>query len=147
VSVQAQVLNLLQDLRAQFGVAFLFISHDLAVVDHVCGNQGDEVAVMFAGRVVEQARSEVLFHRAAHPYTRALIAAVPGDVSIKTGRIKTDSIKFDAPSSRVAVNAGDATRSGCSFASRCPLRQTRCDTEAPELRELASKHLAACHFA
>ena len=137
VSVQAQVLNLLQDLRAQFGVAFLFISHDLAVVDHVCGNDGDEVAVMFAGRIVEQAPSEVLFHRAAHPYTRALMAAVPGN----------DGIKTDAPSSRVEAHAEEASLSGCSFASRCPLRQTRCDTEAPELRELTGNHLAACHFA
>jgi peptide/nickel transport system ATP-binding protein len=142
VSVQAQVLNLLQDLRAQFGAAFLFISHDLAVVDHVCGNDGDEVAVMFAGRIVEQARSERLFHRAAHPYTRALIAAVPGDAGIKT-----DSIKTAAPSSRVDSNDSNATLGGCSFASRCPLRQARCDTEAPELRSLASHHFAACHFA
>jgi peptide/nickel transport system ATP-binding protein len=142
VSVQAQVLNLLQDLRAQFGVAFLFISHDLAVVDHVCGNQGDEVAVMFAGRVVEQARSEVLFHCAAHPYTRALIAAVPGESSIGT-----DSIKTVAPSSRVTPNTEATAVGGCSFAPRCPLRQARCDVEAPELRALAGGHLAACHFA
>ena len=137
VSVQAQVLNLLQDLRAQFGVAFLFISHDLAVVDHVCGNTGDEVAVMFAGRIVEQAPSEVLFQHAAHPYTRALIAAVPG----------IDSIKTSVPSSRVTANAEVTGDAGCSFAARCPLRQARCDVEAPELRALAGGHLAACHFA
>jgi peptide/nickel transport system ATP-binding protein len=142
VSVQAQVLNLLQDLRAQFGVAFLFVSHDLAVVDHVCGNDGDEVAVMFAGRIVEQAPSEVLFQRAAHPYTRALIAAVPGDASIKS-----DCIKTAAPSSRVTPNAEATAVGGCSFAPRCPLRQARCDVEAPELRPLSSGHLAACHFA
>jgi oligopeptide/dipeptide ABC transporter ATP-binding protein len=92
---------------------------------------------MFAGRIVEQAPSELLFRHAAHPYTRALIAAVPGNEGVKT----------EAPSSRVAVNVAKAATGGCSFAARCPLRQTRCETEAPELRELASKHLAACHFA
>ncbi len=133
VSVQAQVLNLLQDLRAQFGVAYLFISHDLAVVDHVCGNVGDEVAVMFAGCIVEQGPPEVLFRRAAHPYTQALIAALP-----QAG---------GAPSITFAPESTAASSLGCSFAARCPWRQARCDAEVPALRPLASGHIVACHFA
>jgi len=139
VSVQAQVLNLLQDLRAQFGVAYLFISHDLAVVDHVCGNAGDEVAVMYAGRIVEQGPSEVLFRQAAHPYTRALIAALP-QVDAAPAAAARRSITF-APESTVVLGIG------CSFAARCPWRQPRCDAEVPELRTVASGHVAACHRA
>ena len=141
MSVQAQVLNLLQDLRAQFGVAYLFISHDLAVVDHVCGNVGDEVAVMYAGRIVEQGASEVLFQRAAHPYTQALIAALP-----QAGAARRP-LAPGARSIRVAPESTPAPGTGCSFAPRCPWRQARCDAEAPELRHLASGHAVACHFA
>ena len=139
VSVQAQVLNLLHDLLAQFGVAYLFISHDMAVVDHVCGSVGDEVAVMYAGRIVEQGPPEVLFRQAAHPYTRALIAALP-QVDTAAASRASRSITF-APESTAASSLG------CSFAVRCPWRQARCDAEVPALRPLASGHVVACHFA
>jgi len=130
VSVQAQVLNLLQDLQAQYGIALLLISHDLAVVDHAA----DEVAVMFQGRIVEQGAPAELFRAAAHPYTRALLEAVPRLVPRK-GRRRSPPERNDAP-------AG-----GCAYAGRCPAAQERCRREVPLLRGLSGSRRAACHFA
>jgi peptide/nickel transport system ATP-binding protein len=131
VSVQAQVLNLMQDLAQQFGVTYLLISHDLAVVNHLC----DEVAVIYQGRIVEQGTPETLFKAAAHPYTRALLAAVPR-LAPQAGRRPRGVVL--APRT---VPAG-----ACPYAARCPQAQAVCDTSRPELRALGNGHSVACHL-
>ncbi len=138
VSVQAQVLNLMQDLQDKFGLALLFISHDLAVVDMVC----EQVLVLYQGRIVEGGAPETLFQRAAHPYTRALMQAVP---QLQPGARRTRRGAALPPAS------GAAPADGCAFAPRCTFASERCRAERPLLRELAALpggvHMAACHVA
>lgn len=131
VSIQAQIINLFSDLRDDHGVTFLFISHDLGVVEHLC----DDVAVMYLGQLVETAGRDALFSRPLHPYTQALLAAVP---------------TLDPDSEPLAVVQGeipDPSRppAGCRFSSRCPQASDRCRREIPLLREVADGHGVACH--
>ena len=133
VSVQAQVINLLADLQNDFGVAYLFIAHDLAVVEHI----SHRVAVMYLGRVVELADKRRLFAAPQHPYTEALLSAVPvPDPSAKSKRI---ILQGEIPSPI-------RPPPGCHFHTRCPYAEQRCRVEPPLMREVAPGHLAACHL-
>jgi oligopeptide/dipeptide ABC transporter ATP-binding protein len=133
VSVQAQVINLLADLQANFGVAYVFIAHDLAVVEHI----SHRVAVMYLGRIVELADRRALFASPQHPYTEALLSAVPvPDPGAKRQRV---IVKGEVPS---PINRP----TGCHFHPRCPYAEARCKTETPPMRELGPGHLVACHL-
>lgn len=133
VSIQAQVLNLFMDLRQARGLTYLFISHDLSVVEHI----SDRVAILYLGRLVELAPTETLFARPRHPYSQALLSQIP---KIGAGRQQFAPVKGEIPS---PLNPPP----GCHFHPRCPLATDRCRQEAPVLRRLAPGHSAACHLA
>jgi oligopeptide/dipeptide ABC transporter ATP-binding protein len=134
VSVQAQIINLLQDLRGERGIAYLFIAHDLAVVEHI----SRRVMVMYLGKIVELADAKTIVRSPKHPYTQALISAVPViDPDSKRQRI---ILPGDVPS---PIHPP----AGCPFHPRCPIAEARCRTEVPLLRELRPGHHAACHLA
>jgi len=131
--VQAQVINLLADLQANFGVAYVFIAHDLAVVEHI----SHRVAVMYLGRIVELAERSALFANPQHPYTQALLSAVP--VPDPGGKPKRMILQGEVPSPIKPP-------SGCHFHTRCPYAEARCRMETPLLREVSPGHFAACHL-
>ena len=134
VSVRAQILNLLADLRDQFSLTLLFISHDLSVIDHLT----EWVAVMYFGRVVEYGPTRDVLRAAAHPYTRGLVAAIPSPV---VGRRHTEpAIRGEQPSAIRAI-------SGCVFRTRCPIAQAICAETPPPPLDVAPNHWATCHFA
>ena len=132
VSIQAQVLNLFIRLREEFGLTYLFISHDLGVVRHL----SDRVVIMYLGRIVESAPADEVFAHPNHPYTQALLAEIPRLEATKRAYIP---IKGEIPSPL------DPPR-GCHFHPRCPHATPRCQAEAPQLREIAPGHLSACHL-
>jgi peptide/nickel transport system ATP-binding protein len=134
VSIQAQTLNLLKDLQDLFDLSYLFISHDLSVIEHI----SDFVVVMYVGRVVETAPTETLYERPLHPYTEALLGSIPRP---NPNRIRTRvSMKGEIPSP-------SNPPSGCHFHPRCPYAKAICAQESPPLRQIKSGHFAACHFA
>ena len=134
VSVQAQVLNLLQELKDQLGLTLIFVAHDLSVVEHI----SDRVAVMYVGKIVELAETETLLTQPFHPYTEALLSAIPpADPDVKQERIK---LQGEVPS---PANPP----SGCIFHPRCNYAKDRCKTDIPDLQEVTPGHFVSCHFA
>ena len=135
VSIQAQVINLLEDLQEEFGLTYLFISHDLSMIRHIA----NRVAVMYLGRIVELASSQELYSRPVHPYTKALLSAVPLHDPVLEKKRRRTILTGDVPS------PADPP-SGCHFSTRCPVAEENCFKIAPEWREISSDHNVACHL-
>jgi oligopeptide/dipeptide ABC transporter ATP-binding protein len=133
VSIQAQIINLFEDLQNQLGLTYLFIAHDLRVVKHI----SDRVAVMYLGQIVEVTESDELYQNPLHPYTQALLSAIP-EVDPRN-KARREFLEGDPPSS-IQIPAG------CRFHPRCPKRFDRCDQEEPVLREISSGHWVSCHL-
>ena len=132
LSIQAQIITVFQDLQARMGLSYLFIGHDISVVRQVA----QRIAVMYAGRILEEARSDALVAVPRHPYTRALLVAVPGAKPMQAGKA--------AP---LPIAAAEQAPDGCPYFARCSLAEARCRAELPALREVAAGHKAACHLA
>jgi peptide/nickel transport system ATP-binding protein len=136
VSIQGQIINLLEDLQARLGLSYLFIAHDLAVVRHI----SDRVAVMYLGRIMELADRDELYARPLHPYTKALLDAAPiPDPKVERSRAPR-ALRGEIPSPLTPP-------SGCVFHTRCPIAEDICRREIPHVRELQAGHLVACHKA
>ncbi len=134
VSVQAQVVNMLEDLQGEFGLTYLFIAHDLSMVRHI----SNRIGVMYLGKLVEVASSDELYRRPAHPYTQALLAAIPVP-DPKVANVEIPLLQGELPSPLEEI-------AGCKFRSRCPFANGRCAAEEPALKEIAPGHYAACHL-
>ncbi|MGN7300121.1 ABC transporter ATP-binding protein [Ferdinandcohnia sp. SAFN-114] len=135
VSVQSQVINLLQDLQDEFGLTYLFIAHDLSVVRHI----SNRIAVMYLGKIVELGETEEVYHNPAHPYTRALLSAIPIPDPIEQRKKERIILTGDVPSPI-------SPPSGCRFHTRCPIATDRCKQEEPVFEQKKDGHWAACHF-
>ena len=133
VSIQAQILNLMQDLQEQMGLTYIFVTHDLSVVKHI----SNKIAVMYLGNLVEYSETEELFANPAHPYTRALLASVPTIDLEKAQEIQTIAGEITSP-----INP----KPGCRFAARCPHAMEACFARQPEMHEVSANHFVACHL-